>query len=166
MKFSFPSTALGTVLLSIPICTANYASAWERCITVQGFGSVASISTLVTAYAVTFDRLQVVTVTSFSVITPSATTVTSMVFSTQIFTSTLPQITVCWEIFYANPLAWLKFTGHRRYYQHGRRHGYIERVDVDHYLCDSIHIYDVYHICSIFCANKSRFSTCSVDSTE
>ena len=107
MKFSFSSAVLGAVLLSIPICTADYASAWERCITVQRFGSVASVSTSVTAYEVTFDRLQIMTVTPFSVITPSATTVTSTVFSTQIFTSTLPQITVGLEIFYVNPLAWL-----------------------------------------------------------
>jgi hypothetical protein len=38
----------------------------------------------------------------------------------------LPQVTVCREIFYVNPLAWLNFTGHHRYYHHGRRHGYID----------------------------------------
>ena len=126
MKFSSPSAVLGAVLLSIPVCNADYASAWKSCITMQGFESVASVSTSVTAYSGTFDRLQIETVTPNSVITPSATTVTSTVFSTQILTSTLLQITVYWEIFCVNPSAMLIFTGHRRYYEHACSHGYID----------------------------------------
>jgi hypothetical protein len=38
----------------------------------------------------------------------------------------LPWITVSWETFCVNSLAFLIFTGHRRYYEHDCSHSYID----------------------------------------
>jgi hypothetical protein len=78
----------------------------------------------------------------------------------------LPWITVSWETFCVNSLAFLIFTGHRRYYEHDCSHSYIDWANVDHYICHCVHIYDIYDICCIYCSNKPRLSTYSVHSTQ